>query len=433
MPALVRAIILLILAIIPAVTQQPLNKKLHSDPSSPSVERFPLREIRIKGNKYFPTRVIIDATGLELNQLVADTDFRRAISKLRDSGAFEAYEYRFVPHEGGYRVTFTLQEVSPLYPLRVEGFGTSDKNLKSLLKEKVPLLGKMVPATGPMIERIGAVLGNFWSSTGNRSEVVGRLAPFGDGQFEMLFSPRSEIKTIAFSTFENTGELSSLDLQRVFNQIAIGVPYSEHRVKEMLHYNIRPLYEEQGRLEVTFCPCRVQPDPNSEGLLVSIEVRQGELYTFNSLKLMENSAIHHTLFAPFLKITKGENADLGRVRKTIAAIVGLLKADGFMNALGSFHTKLDTEAKTADVMVQLKLGDRYTFNQLSVKGLDIVGESAIRKRWAINFGDPFNANYPQKFLNRITREGMFDNLSKSDWKMNINSETNTVDVTLIFN
>ena len=346
----------------------------------PSTKRFPLRAIVIEGNEHFPTDAIVEVTGLKLGQRVADADFRRAIGKLRDTGAFEVYEYRFTPHEGGYRITFKLQEASPLYPLRMEGFGATDEELRALLEEKVPLIGKMVPAAGTMIDRIGAVLQHFWRKAGNRSKVVGSLAPFGEGEFEMLFSPRSAIKTIAFATFENTGELSPLDLQRVFNQIAMGVLYSESRLKEMLHYNIRPLYEEKGRLDVTFCPCRADPDPDSEGLLVSIEVRQGEVYTFNSVELEETSAVHHELLDSLIQINQGEKADLARVRKAIADIERLLKANGFMNAVGSFDRELDTEAKTVDVIIEVERGDRYTFNKLTIQGLDIIGEAAVRKK-----------------------------------------------------
>ena len=428
----IHRIALLILAIVPAAAQQPLRHELQSPSSASSNKRFPLRAIVIEGNEHFPTDAIVKVTGLELGQQVADADFRRAIGKLRDTGAFEVYEYRFRPHEGGYGITFKLQEASPLYPLQMEGFGATDEELRSLLEEKVPLMGKVVPAAGPMIDRIGAVLQHLWRKAGNRSQVVGSLAPVGEGEFAMLFRPRSAIKTIAFATFENTGELSPLDLQRVFNQIAMGVPYSQSRLKELLHYNIRPLYEEKGRLEVTFCPCRAEPDPDSEGLLVSIEVRQGEVYTFNSVELEETSAVHHELLDSLIKINQGEKADLARVRKAIAAIERLLKANGFMNALGRFDTKLDTAAKTVDVIIQVERGDRYTFNELTIQGLDIIGEDAVRKRWAINFGDPFNASYPQKFLSRITREGMFDKLSKTDWKLKIHPAAKTVDITLIF-
>ena len=426
------AIALLILALVPAIAQQPLRNELQSPSSAASTKRFPLRAIVIEGNEHFPTDAIVEVTGLKLGQRVADADFRRAIGKLRATGAFEVYEYRFRPHEGGYRITFKLREASPLYPLRMEGFGATDEELRALLEEKVPLIGKMVPAAGAMIDRIGAVLQHFWRKAGNRSKVVGSLAPFGEDEFEMLFRPRSAIKTIAFATFENTGELSPLDLQRVFNQIAMGVPYSESRLKEMLHYNIRPLYEEKGRLDVTFCPCRAEPDPDSEGLLVSIEVRPGEVYTFNSVELEETSAVHHELLDSLIQINQGEKADLARVRKAIADIERLLKANGFMNTLGSFDRELDTEAKTVDVIIEVERGDRYTFNKLTIQGLDIIGEAAVRKRWAINFGDPFNASYPQKFLSRITREGMFDKLSKTDWKLKIHPATKTVDITLIF-
>ncbi len=428
----IQAMALVMWSLAPAAAQQPLRHELQSPPLAPLAKRFPLRAIVIEGNEHFPTDAIVKVTGLELGRPVTDADFRRAIGKLRDAGAFEVYEYRFGPQEDGYRVTFKLQEASPLYPLRMEGFAAADEELRALLEKKVPLMGKMVPAAGPMIDRIGAVLQHFWRKAGNRSKVIGGLAPLGEDGFAMLFRPRAAIKTIAFATFENTGELSPLDLQRVFNQIAMGVPYSESRLKELLHYNIRPLYEEKGRLEVTFCPCRAGPDPDSEGLLVSIAVQPGEVYTFNSVELKETSAVDRELLDSLIKINQGEKADLARVRKAIAAIERLLKANGFMNALGRFDTELDTEAKTVDVIIQVERGDRYTFNKLTIQGLDIIGEDAVRKRWAIGFGDPFNASYPQKFLSRITREGMFDKLSKTDWKIKTHPATKTVDVTLIF-
>ena len=75
----------------------------------------------------------------------------------------------------------------------------------------------------------------------------------------MLFGPRRETSRIAFVRFSNTGSLSALELQRKFNQAAMGEAYGEARLRELLHHNVRPLYAEAGYMNVKFCPCETRP------------------------------------------------------------------------------------------------------------------------------------------------------------------------------
>jgi hypothetical protein len=343
---------------------------------------------------------------------------------------FDSVEFRYGPMDTGYKVTYTVRELGDLYDFRADGFGVPAEEIAALLADKVPLFAEKVPPTGTMVERIGNVLQEFWKSRGNDSEVAGRLVPTGQDEYEMLFQPETAIETIAFVKFENTGVIPPLDLQRSFNQVAMGVPYSEERLKELLHYNVRPLYEDKARMEVEFCPCKAEPDPETKGVLVTVHVEQGEEYTFGSLTYPENVPLQPAQMASMLKVKEGEPATMDKVRAGLVAIEDAFKRNGYLKALARHEQKLNTAQKTVDIEVLVQPGALYTMGELRITGLDVITEPAVRKRWGMKPGEPFDGGYPTYFLERI--HDMFDNLTKTDSKNTIHEEKKTVDVELIF-
>ncbi|MEX2301669.1 MAG: POTRA domain-containing protein [Bryobacterales bacterium] len=424
--------LLLAIVLFPLAAQNPVgdpgaNRAAGSDDSA---MRFPLRAIEITGNQQFADEDIIRLSGLKVGDTVSQADFHQGLQRLDSAGVFESIEFRFVPFEGGYKLTYTVQEVDDLYPFRVDGFDVPAEEVFQLLKEKVPLFGEMVPPTGRMVDRIGDTLQEFWKSRGNDSEVIGRLAPTTDDQFEMLFQPETAINAIAFVKFDNSGVLSPLDLQRSFNQVAMGVPYSETRLKELLHYNVRPLYEEKGRMEVEFCPCPTEPDPETKGVLVTVHVEQGEEYSFGSFQFPQLMPMTPEQMASILKVKEGEPADMGKVRAGMSAMEDTLKRNGYMKALARYTQSLNRGEKTVDVDVMIDPGAQYTMGKLKVTGLDVLTEPTVRKRWGIKPGEPYDGGYPAFFLERIHES--FDNLSKTDSKATIDEANKTVDVELIF-
>ena len=398
--------------------------------SDEAAETFPLRAVNIAGNEHFSTEDIVAVTGLTIGSRVRPADFQRAMEKLRNSGAFETLEFRYGAQGDGYQVTFKLQEAPELYAVTFRELGVADEQLHALLKEKIPLYDKKVPPTGPLLRMIGNVLQRFWIEQGNDSKIVGSLAPTIEDEFEMVFQPPSAIKTIAFVTFENSGDISPHDLQRHFNQSAMGVPFSQPRLLELLHHNVRPLFEEKGRLGVTFCPCSSEPDTETQGILVNVHVEQGPLYVFGRPRFHEGVRFESGELSRRVKFREGETANMKLVNESLAEMEKLLKAGGYLRAFGRYDREVNDAARTVDIVLDVRRGDLYTFNKLTITGLDIVGEAAVKKRWDMKPGDPFNANYPKVFLRRV--RGMFDNLSKTDSKTNIDDESKKVDVELIF-
>jgi outer membrane protein insertion porin family len=84
------------------------------------------------------------------------------------------------------------------------------------------------------------------------------------------------------------------------------------------------------------------------------------------------------------------------------------------------------------VNLAIERGDQYTFGKLTIVGLDLNSEPAVRKLWSVAPGKPFNATYPQFFLDRIKEDGYFDNLGATKPTIQIDEKTRVVDVTLTF-
>ena len=395
-------------------------------------DAFPLRAVSILGNSLFSQEEILTATGLQIGEKVTPLDFQRALKQLSGSGVFESLEFQYGPQGDGYHVTFQVTEAQELYPVRFEGMDEPAEQLHQLLRDKVPLYDGKAPSEGPMIRLIGGILEQRRREQGKEARVIGRMMPRSgsEDEFDLVFQPPSAIKTIAFVTFENSGDLSPLDLQRRFNQAAMGVPFSQPRLKELLRHNVRPLYETKGRLGVSFCPCTAEPDTETEGILVRVHVEQGPQYRFGRIGFAENSLVDTGELAGLIPFRTGETADMSRVEKALADMDQRMQAVGYIRALARYDRKIREQDRQVDILIEVQPGALYRFGKLTITGLDLEGEAAVKKRWVFALGDPFNSSYPNAFLQRV--RGMFDNLSKTDAKVRINEKDKSVDVELIF-
>lgn len=431
MKALFSALFIVVFGIV-AAAQSTTGAAAKESSEAPENKKFPLREILIAGNENFATEDIIEVLGLEIGQMANRADFESSVGKLDTTGVFEGYAFRFGPKDDGYTVTFTVQEAPELYAVRFEGFDIPEEEIRALLREKIPLFGPKVPPTGIMARRIGDLLQELWIEQGNQTKIIGDLNLLSDDEFEILYRPEGTVQNIAFTRFENTKVVPPLTLQQKFNSVAMGVTYTERRLQELLKYNIKPLYEQAGRLEVKFCPCTVEPDTETKGLIVTIQVDEGPEYKFGEVVPPQTSFIKPEDLAKLIKFQPGDTANLVLVTEALQRYEDQFKGNGFINIRSQYDPTTNPDKKTVDIVMRLDPGDRYVFRKLQIKGLDLVAEAAIRKRWALKAGDHFNQHYPAIFLNRVRAEQMFDNLQTTDWQMKTDEAEKAVDVQLIF-
>jgi len=395
----------------------------------PTPARWPLRTITITGAKVFPVQAILRATGLKVEEMVSVADFKQAVQRLTDTGGFETISFRYEPLGKAMAVTFQVQEVVDLYPVGFERLDVPDAELMRALTERVPLFGPQVPATGAMAQRIVQALE---AHLGGR-KVVGRLASIpGGGGLRMTFRPAEAPPSITFVKFEGSKALRDVDLQGAFYQAAVGVPYVESRLHELLDSNIRPKFEEKGRLRVRFGPFRVEESKAPAGVQVTVPVAEGDEFRFGETGFAGNSAFPNKDLARLARLEPGEMANFALVGQSVASIERLYQRTGFLHVKTSVERKVDDEKKSVNLVLRVEEGGQYRFRTLEVKGIDINAAAAVRRRWGIQRGQPFDGAYPETFLKRIHDEAMFDRLAKITHRVTIDEQEKAVDVELVF-
>ena len=171
---------------------------------------------------------------------------------------------------------------------------------------------------------------------------------------------------------------------------------------------------------------------NVDGVDVTVETEPGPVYTLERVSFTGAEAPNQ----PFLKLANiktGQTANFDDVRAGQERIAQSMKRAGYLQATSQVKRDIDDKEHKLSITIDVNSGELYTLGKLNIVGLDIESEPVIRKMWTIDPGKPFNAEYPDHFLDRVKSGGVFDNLKTTRSETKVNDAAHTVDVTLYFN
>ena len=83
------------------------------------------------------------------------SDFNAALRHLSETGVFERLEYKYAPLEGGYRVTFVVEETPEMFPVRFDDSMRRTRRFGKCSPQGFPCSATASPPTGPMAAAIG--------------------------------------------------------------------------------------------------------------------------------------------------------------------------------------------------------------------------------------------------------------------------------------
>lgn len=401
-------------------------------PDQPTV--FPLESLKIEGNHNYTPEQILAVAGLKLRQPVTKDDFEAARERLVATGAFDTVGYHYAPAKDGqgYDGVIEVAEMNQVYPLRFEDLPATDAQLRAWLKQKDPLFGPKVPATQPELERYAKWISEFLTQQNYTEPVVAKLAPDIPPELVIVFRPAAPRPSVAHIKFTNTGSIAAEILQKAMFQIAVGTVYTEQMFRTLLDTTIRPLYEARGQIRVTFPKIETQPATDVKGVVVTVQVEQGPVYKLGKVDFGGARAPQQS-FDKLVKLPADETVNFDEVKAAQKRIEESYKRTGYLQVKSDVKRAVHDAEKTVDLSFQITPGPQFTFGQLSIVGLDLVSEPAIRKMWGLEPGRPFNPDYPNRFLDRVKEDGVFDNLKSTRADTKVNAENRNVDVTLYFN
>ena len=418
---------------------RPAQKKAAAPAAAPAPapprDRWPIEGLAVEGSRNYQQEQVLAIAGLKTGQLAGKVEFEAARDRLIASGAFETVGYRFAPGPGGagYVASFQVVDVEPAYPVRFEELGVPAEEIDAMMREKDPLYSRgRMPATAPVLERHTRWIQEYLGGKGIREKIAGRVVAVGPEKFEILFRPARNLPAVAQVTFEGNQVVPQSVLLDAAVGVTVGSPYTEERFRELLNTSVRPIYEARGRVSVSFPKIRTEPAKDVQGLHVFVTVDEGQSYELGKVAIEGASPLPAPGLLKAADFKTGDVANFDRVNEGLDRIRKALRRAGYMQNKVTADRKIDDAKKTVDLGVRIEPGPQFLMGQLVMVGLDLHGEFEMKRMWAAKPGKPFNADYPEIFLNSVREQGVFENLGKTRSEINVNPQDNTVDVTLTF-
>lgn len=396
--------------------------------------KWPVESLAVEGLKNYTQSQVLAATGLKVGQLAGKEDFEAARDRLLASGVFETAGYRFVPAPGsnGYAASFQVIEVEPVLAVRFEGLAAPEAEIATFLRRKDPFFGAKIPATEAILKRHAAAIEEYLAGKGQVEKISGKVVADAPEQFAIVFRPAAGPPKVAEVRFEGNSVVPSSAILNSFAGVAYGSVYSEPAFRQLLDSGVRPIYEARGRIRVAFPTIKTEKAKDVEGLLVTVTVDEGASYDLGEVRLAGDWPVP---VKEALKIGGFKTGDLARFDDIDAGVERMkkrLRREGYMRAGIHVDRRVDDTKKSVDLEIRPELGFQFLFGILTLKGLDLHGEAAIKKLWTMKEGKPFNADYPDYFLTQIKEQGVFDELGATSSSLKVDEQNHVVDVTLNF-
>jgi outer membrane protein insertion porin family len=393
-------------------------------------QTFTLRALHIRGNKNLPENRIFAVTGLSINQKVGKTELDAAKDKLLATGMFETVAFQFEPGSDGQCcvANYDVTEITALFPIQFENLPEPSADIEAFLKSKVPLFEPMLPGTTQVINFYARQIEQFLAQRNHAGSVLGALVQTGKNEFKITFRMNQSLPAISNVTFTGNKVISTVKLQNTINDVAYGQPFTRDGFRLLLENQVKPLYDAIGMIRVAFPEFTTEPDPRVKGVAVHVTVEEGGVYKLEKVTITGADRDYLNT----AKIKTGDIVNFDEIKNGLERVKAQLKKEGHTHVDGDVDRKIDDVAKTVSVNLVIEEGDQYTFGKLTIVGLDLNGEPAVRKLWGVSAGKPFNPSYPQHFLDRIREDGMFDGLGETKATTQIDEKTHIVDVTLTF-
>jgi outer membrane protein assembly factor BamA len=407
-------------------------KKPAGQPTQPG--KWPVQSLKVEGNHNYTQAQILAEAGLKVGQLAGKAEFDAARDKLVATGAFETVGYKFAPSgdKNGYAASFQVVEANPAYPIRFENLGIPDKDLTAYLRGKDPMFAPRLAATKQVMERYKGWVQEYLTAHNSKEQVIVKVTPTGPGEFAILFRPARSEPAVAEVSFEGNQVIPSSALQNAIAEVAVGAPYKEDSFRQYLDSAVRPLYDARGRIRVAFTKVTVEKAADVQGLAVKVVVDEGASYNLGNVRIEGAPHFDPDKLLKAAKFKSGDLADFGDIGDGVDRIKKLLMHQGYMRNDVQIVRKIDDSKKVVNLVLRIDEGDQFLFGALRIEGLDLNGESAVRKMWTHKEGSPYNPDYPDYFLKHVHEEGMFDNLGETRAETKIDDKTHAVDVTLYF-
>jgi outer membrane protein assembly factor BamA len=415
----------------------------------PAAERR-LLAIKITGSKRYSEDAIAAASGLEIGSSITEDDLKKASRRLGDTGAFSDVAYSYSYSSTGTKLEFHVTDTNDFVSVRFEDFvWFSDAELRSHIKQHVPLFDGQLPLSGNLPDQVSDVLQAMLVEGAIPGHVDFQRVGKEDGPVEAISYRVSDVLVrVGNIEFTGAGEAELPALKAAGEKFPPPREFSRSRLNQLVQQQLLPIYHARGYLKAAFsdpqphavgmpnatsAPETVEVGPRNQSVVdVTFAVTPGLQYKLSGLTFSGNREFPAEQLQKMIHLEVGQPANTVRLGNELKDIQKLYGTRGFIAASLKANAQFDDAASTAAMTIDVKEGSAYRMGDLEFRGLDNSLTAKLRDAWKIRQGDVYNASYIDEYL-PLAYKLLPPNF---DWEVSphvtANAHDKTVDVDLIY-
>jgi outer membrane protein assembly factor BamA len=380
-----------------------------------ALAQHPVVEIKVAGNARLAAAVIA-ASGLSVGQIVARAQLDAAAQKLADTGFFASVSYRYDPKPvggvTGYALTFQVSEQEARTPVELDIPGLDAERLWQQLKSADALLDRQMPNNDRASAYYKRAIEATLRKLNYTEEIVMKTeADLHTGKMVVICRPAHLPKIAAMA------------------KVAMGQDYSERDFRRMLELNVRPLYEELGRLTVAF-PRVNMARADDAAVTIRAGIDEGPMWRLGKV-VLTGEALPLADMHEAARFAYGAPANWKQFMATVHDMEQVLRRNGYITESSKPVRSFRGPEQVVDVTVEVKKGPQFLFGELHVEGLDSATQQRLAGIWKLPGGAPMNQPYIDEFVRSALPilRGKFRTFGS---ELHVHKDANVVDVTLKF-
>jgi outer membrane protein assembly factor BamA len=376
---------------------------------------------------------VIAASGLHAGDTVTRADLDAAAEKVLDTGFFSTVNYRYDPRAtgpaAGYVVTLQVTEQPATTPVELDIPGQDADKLWQLMKSADGLIDRRIPGTERATTYYKHVLEEALRKSNYTAEItLKQEADLRAGTTVIICRP-AHLPRIAAIRFEGNSAIASGTLQAALAKVAMGEEYTERDFRRLLELNLRPLYEELGRLTVAFRSVSMA-SAGDHAVAISAAIDEGPVWRLGRVDL-RGEALPVAAMRDAAQFAEGAPANWKQFVTSVTNMEKVLRRDGYIAVSSRPVRNFRDGAAVVDVTVDVNKGRQFLFGELHIEGLDSITQQRLAALWRLPAGAPMNEPYITEFLHTVlpSLAGKVKSLHSG---MHVRTGSNIVDVTITF-
>ncbi len=413
---------LLLAALAAAVGLVPVAEARAEDPLEITLRLpdEPVAEVRVEGNRRVDTEAILADLETRAGARLSRDAIRRDLARIYAHGFFDDVVVRLLDAKEagttGPVVVFEVHEKPTIRKIEYEGNKEIGKDdLKDLLEIRPFTILDLnrVQATAEKFEEKYREKGYFLATVTYRIDPVPDEAAV-DVVFVFDERQKVQVKEIRFVGNDHVPESEIEPFLETreggwFSFLTQSGTYVEEALKRDL-MRVASVYYDRGYINVKVGQPTVSLSADKKWIYISIPIEEGDAYDVGEYRVGGDLIADESLLASLLKMKSGERFSRTKMIQDIFALQNYYRDQGYAYVNIAPLTKVDTDAKTLDLTLDIDKGQKVYVERIEIKGNTRTRDKVIRREFRIAEGDLYNGTAIQVSKERVTALGFFESV-----------------------